>query len=376
MIKFLHSKISANQWLENASSGRPHGVLLRRGRGQYITEPSVVHPLLLQAITKLNVEVAFTMSTETTEVIFSVLKPDETDIMLGDGSQLQIIDSLADVARSGSGLVKKFQYGALIREEQILLVWHDDLDKILGQATAIEERLLGLIWGTGASPFGVINASGTPTHNSPRGSMSGTPEEAKQAMDAVKALDGSDSDLEDQAPSRESLDRPVVFTSSIITGMGVFLIIFLIAGFETSHLIFESWTDHRYIRFALVGVEPFIMIFSVFFAICVVGDIFQVIGPIGALRQNSRFYSSNKPDLQRAYAMGFRPPPITIQMPVYKEGLETVIIPTIRSLKAAISHYESRGGTATIFVNDDGMAFRSPEEQQERINYYHDNNIG
>jgi hypothetical protein len=61
---------------------------------------------------------------------------------------------------------------------------------------------------------------------------------------------------------------------------------------------------------------------------------------------------------------------------VYKEGLEGVIIPTVRSLKAAISHYESRGGTASIFINDDGMAFRDTEEAQERINFYHDNNIG
>jgi hypothetical protein len=296
--------------------------------------------------------------------------------MLGDGSQLQIIDSLADIARSGSGLVRKFQYGALIREEQILLVWHDDLDKILSQASAIEERLLGLIWGTGASPFGFVNPSGTPAFTSPRGSIGGTPEEAKQVLEAVKAVDGSESDLEGQTLAKESLDRPVVFTSSIITGMGVFLIIFLIAGVETSHLFFESWTDHKYIRFALVGVEPIIMVFSVFFAICVVGDLFQVIGPIGSLRQNSRFYSAIKPDLQRCYAMGFQPPPITIQMPVYKEGLEGVIIPTVRSLKAAISHYESRGGTASIFINDDGMAFRDTEEAQERINFYHDNNIG
>jgi hypothetical protein len=35
---------------------------------------------------------------------------------------------------------------------------------------------------------------------------------------------------------------------------------------------------------------------------------------------------------------------ILVQMPVYKEGLEGVIMPTVTSLKAAISHYESHGG--------------------------------
>jgi hypothetical protein len=32
-----------------------------------------------------------------------------------------------------------------------------------------------------------------------------------------------------------------------------------------------------------------------------------------------------------------------------------VIIPTVTSLQAAIRKYESIGGTASIFVNDDGM---------------------
>jgi hypothetical protein len=37
-----------------------------------------------------------------------------------------------------------------------------------------------------------------------------------------------------------------------------------------------------------------------------------------------------------------RLPHITIQMPVYKEGLEGVIIPTVESLKKAITTYVSR----------------------------------
>jgi hypothetical protein len=61
------------------------------------------------------------------------------------------------------------------------------------------------------------------------------------------------------------------------------------------------------------------------------------------------------PDLSLAYRQGFRPPHITIQMPVYKESLQTVLKPTIESLRAAISHYELNGGSASIFVNDDGI---------------------
>ena len=51
-------------------------------------------------------------------------------------------------------------------------------------------------------------------------------------------------------------------------------------------------------------------------------------------------------------------------------------MPTVRSLKAAISHYESRGGTATIFVNDDGMSVISEEDQAARKAFYYDNGVG
>jgi GT2 family glycosyltransferase len=69
-------------------------------------------------------------------------------------------------------------------------------------------------------------------------------------------------------------------------------------------------------------------------------------------------------------------PHVTIQMPVYKEGLEGVISPTIMSLKAAISTYELQGGTANIFANDDGMQLIPEDEARERREFYEEHNIG
>jgi hypothetical protein len=48
-------------------------------------------------------------------------------------------------------------------------------------------------------------------------------------------------------------------------------------------------------------------------------------------------------------------PRVTIQMPVYLEGLEAVIKPSICSLETAIADYSAHGGRASIFVNDDGL---------------------
>jgi hypothetical protein len=69
-------------------------------------------------------------------------------------------------------------------------------------------------------------------------------------------------------------------------------------------------------------------------------------------------------------------PHVTIQMPVYKEGLEGVIIPTVESLKKAITTYERQGGSVNIFLFDDGMQIWDEQEQEIRKAYYDRNNIG
>lgn len=63
-------------------------------------------------------------------------------------------------------------------------------------------------------------------------------------------------------------------------------------------------------------------------------------------------------------------------MPIYKEGLHAVVAKTVESVKAAISTYEQQGGTANIFVNDDGMQVISEMEAQERQDFYEEHNIG
>lgn len=69
-------------------------------------------------------------------------------------------------------------------------------------------------------------------------------------------------------------------------------------------------------------------------------------------------------------------PHVTIQMPVHLEGLEAVIRPTVLSIKAAISTYEMQGGTANIFVSDDGMQLIGAEQAQARREFYEEHQIG
>ncbi len=146
----------------------------------------------------------------------------------------------------------------------------------------------------------------------------------------------------DEHERPESLDRPVIMHSAFFIGMGMTLAIVLVFGFSVGQLISET-----FIRLALFAAASLIMFSGLFFFQVIFGNIWQLVGPINGLKTNSRHYSCIRPNLRQAYSHRFNPPHVTIQMPVYKEGLDSVIIPTVRSLQAAISYYESRGGEAT-----------------------------
>ena len=63
-------------------------------------------------------------------------------------------------------------------------------------------------------------------------------------------------------------------------------------------------------------------------------------------------------------------------MPVYKESFASVIRPTLESLQAAVSTYELQGGSANIFVNDDGLQIIPEDEAMARRDYYSEHGIG
>ena len=104
----------------------------------------------------------------------------------------------------------------------------------------------------------------------------------------------------------------------------------------------------------------------------IAGCVSQILGPISQMNDNTKFFSGRAPP--RLYDTVL--PHVTIQCPVYKEGLWSVIDPTVKSIKAAISTYEMQGGSANIFVNDDGMQLITPAEAQERRDFYNEHNVG
>lgn len=394
MINYLHKRIVASGWMPSSEMSFPHqplGVLLRISRGNYISSPEdPAHPLLLGAVIRLNLAVAFTMRSQMLDGILAKLPQGQSELRFKDGSQIQILDSMASAQPSN---VRKFQYGCIFRDERVLLTWQDSLQHIISQGNKFEEKLLSMVWGESSSiPANLLQMPSRPPSiysgaSTPAGAMTPNPINAalsEKTASVFASQNPSEDDItmeKDDAVDRpESLERPVMHTSAIFIGLSVCLSIILLWGVYISKIVSECLLDGNWVRMALIAPIPLLMCVSLFFFQIVLTNLTQMIGPIGGVHTNSRYYSCYKPSLKRAFRDGLGVgglPLITIQMPVYKEGLEGVIMPTVRSLQAAISHYESHGGSANILINEDGLrAGISDEEAQNRRDFYHDNNIG
>lgn len=143
MISYLYARIVSNGWaLSNPDPEDYMGVLVRKARGNYITMPTPINNRLLNATIKLNLIVGLTMRPQMLDGILGSLTPGQTELKFKDGSQLQILDSLA---QADSSNVRKFQYACVFRQERMILVWHDEVMNLVPQATKIEEKLLGLV---------------------------------------------------------------------------------------------------------------------------------------------------------------------------------------------------------------------------------------
>ncbi|OIW28202.1 P-loop containing nucleoside triphosphate hydrolase protein [Coniochaeta ligniaria NRRL 30616] len=187
----------------------------------------------------------------------------------------------------------------------------------------------------------------------------------------VDETDSSDEDLDLEAGQIQK--RPTVLINAFSVGLTVALVLTLV-GLGCQQLAQEVGTDGSYYRLLLLVTAPMQVFVSLFFCQSIISAIFQILGPVSQLKVNSKFYSANT--VRRLKAKNGPLPHVTVQCPVYKEGLDAVIKPTVESLEAAIRNYESHGGTANIFMNDDGMQLLSSEEAAERRAYYSAHNIG
>ncbi|SPO34618.1 uncharacterized protein PSFLO_00089 [Pseudozyma flocculosa] len=400
MTAHLYKVAKSKNWFsENPAVAS--GVALRLAKGQYTLCPAADARLeaFYRSVAILNVEVAIKLTSPVVSAITSRLVPGTYQVPLTSSQHVQVVETMADLAGA-----RKAQNACFIRTDNSLVAWCDHIDQLESSAQRLEDKMIAFVWSSATSgrPQGgkprdssflewsmqqrgqsmsqLNHASGTSTpiraasvtHSSPfsdtnavRPAGDATPGAASVATTATTGVADPE---KGQAVSYQ--ERSTNLQAPLQHGLSVALDIAL-CFLLLRQLFQESLLDGNWMRM-LIGIAV-IPMFPVILFFC--GNIFtvilQLIGPVRQLSQNSRYYSGVAPE-----RMTGRLPHITIQMPVYKESLDGVLIPTIESLKKAISTYELQGGTASIVVSEDGMQLISKEDQEVRREYYERQNIG
>jgi hypothetical protein len=124
-----------------------------------------------------------------------------------------------------------------------------------------------------------------------------------------------DADKEGMAPP----PRPFLLVHAMLVGLAMILAV-VVEMACVAKMITEVRLDGQMLRFVLVVTIPLFATFSLFFMIVITGSLFQLFGPISGVEKNSMYYSAKPPKPERYRDLEL--PHITIQMPVYKEGLK------------------------------------------------------
>ncbi|KAH8889228.1 hypothetical protein GQ53DRAFT_723412 [Thozetella sp. PMI_491] len=402
MIQYLCRRFREQGWLDAdplAERKTPLGIVMplpadpTTGTGpRYIAEPLDMDPNLENIASRMGLGVVATMSSDIVAFAFTQIRESDTELELRPHSiVVPIVSSFEDLANDSCGTTRR-DFCCFVRKERTVLVWSRSGEEIMIRAADVESKLMGSIWGAsilpaqpalnstpgtphaygGLNPYQIQHRHHTRTHSfiSPQPSIYESVDEKNLAI-----IDNIDLGAEDEE-STTVAPRPFLLTHSVMVGiaMGLLMVIECLA-IRLILIEIHALGVPALPRLGLLSTIPIFMWFTLFFTIVVVGTIFQLVGPIGDVKQgNSRYYSSRAPQLKHHPDMKW--PHITVQMPVYKEGLKGVIIPTINSVLAAIRHYESLGGTASIFVCEDGMQALKPEVADMRKAFYAANSIG
>ncbi|KAK0658057.1 glycosyl transferase family group 2-domain-containing protein [Cercophora newfieldiana] len=382
LARYLYQKIVERDWISSErrlASAFEHapGVFVCAESGDgFAAHPQNTFPELSAICKRLNVPVIFTMRSETVDHFLERLLDNDVEVSLHPHHLIlpvvQSLHSLATVDRS----VRSRDGACFVREEGVLLVWSRSTDDLLAHAGDLEDKMIGAMLGRTFTIPKTPNSFVSQHHPSAwarNDSMSMLAKERESKDSGM--LKESDFDIEDVEGQKVG-PRPFILTQSIIVSLAFLLIIATTSGTVRDTLMqIRMLGSDGYPRIAMLAMTPMTVALCLFFFLIIINSVFQLLGPIKDIRSgNSRFYSSVKPDLKNHPKMQW--PHITIQMPVYKEGLRGVIKPTIDSLLPAIAHYESLGGSASIVVAEDGFQAVPAELAELRGKFYQQHGIG
>ncbi|THV51466.1 hypothetical protein BGAL_0110g00250 [Botrytis galanthina] len=335
ILNYLWQKQRGLMWIMD-NSGQHEGVMVRKDRTEYLCRPpALASSTFGRAMKIMNVSAAMTINSTVVQP-FLTRSPDALDVPLTNGLRVQILPTLEDLPRA-----RRAHYAAFIAREALLVVWEDDPTLLFDRAKAIEDGLLQTIW----------NA---------------TEHEKNETQPRTQVRE-----LDEESGQSIVEERPTMYLNSFMVSCSICLLV-CIMGLGYAQLAIEVVVLKHWISLCYLIVTPIYCFFSLFFTNVVIGVLMQCFGPIQQLNRNTKFFSAKAPPRLLTTTL----PHVTIQCPVYKEGLAAVIAPTVSSIKKAISTYELQGGSANIFINDDGLQLLDEATRQQRIDFYADHGIG
>lgn len=288
--------------------------------------------------------------TVNSRVIKSYLEwsPNTTEVPLGDGQRIQMVPTILDLAHA-----RKAQCAAFVSEDGLLVVWDDNALNLVERAANIEQELMKLVWTNTA-----LDDEEGPKQFVPQGARE------------IKRVDAR-VDADPETGGFRISKRRVHVVNAVLTSCTI-LIVTCSIGAAVRSIVDECRWDGFWPRVSLLSMIPIQVTFTMFFGQVIFGSFSQMWGPVRQITGNSKYYSGMLPPRLE----GVRLPHVTFQCPVYKEGLQGVIVPTVRSIKAAMTTYELQGGSCNLFINDDGLQLLDEAKRKARIDFYFDNNVG
>lgn len=387
MVRYMHKQCEASGWLNLHDCPDPStiGVVMKLPHNQRSIHPPALHQMTIEAVDSVDAAIAFTMASEITATLFRQMSPYQTEILVEpQGVKIPVVDSMENFIHLAN-TDQLTGSACIVRSERVILVWSNSVENILPHGAELEKLLTETIWGhTSSNPMSrrssvpILTRTPPPLYFSPP-PVARTPSTEKHGatISTSESEQGSKDEDHEAVYDPESAiagpkHRPMILTHSFMVGLAMMGLVTIQMG-GVAQLVGEICIDGNYLRLGYLLMIPFSTIFALFFATTLVACLFQLFGPVSDIKGNSRYHSAIAPSPTRYLDIEY--PHITIQVPIFKEGLTGVIIPTITSLKAAIKNYESIGGTASIFVNEDGMQVVDSELAQARQKYYAANNV-
>ncbi|KAI9451846.1 glycosyl transferase family group 2-domain-containing protein [Russula earlei] len=418
LLHYIFKQTQGDAWFRPDARDIAAGVCLRDDAGSYRVFP--YENLALEpfecAVRAMDLIVAVKVRSAVAHAAVSQVGLEERSVYLDSNTRIQIVDTMMMLPHA-----EKEQSAAFIRDERVLVVWADGPNTIIPTCNDFEERLIKLLWRSRPGFGTVPSPSSHPASNADSASArsiigvaaKGSAPPSERRVQVGRSTPGADVAKEDveksftnpsselravratkrrwygkriaveenrfaEAEEQSELEdgpekRQTMLYSPLYNGLAAGLsLVFVGNGVKT--LLIEWRQDGQFTHFVLCLFLPLLFCVSLFFCLQLIQNITMAVGPIVQYHQNSKYYSAHPPRPNKHVDGNL--PHITIQMPVYKEGLEAVLAPSIASLKKAMQTYARQGGTSTIFINDDGLRTLPDHERDARLAFYDANGIG